>query len=80
MPAVRQRHALVGTDIAEGERATAAVPSEDERGVEQCDLHQLAQADLASEQGAVPEAEQHVGCGDLPLGLVAFRCQRLGGD
>ena len=59
--AVGKGHAAVRTGVMQRKRATLAVASDGQRGLQQHGFLQMVAAHLPAGQGAIPEAIQHQG-------------------
>jgi len=66
--AVVERHAAMGTGVAQGEGMALAVAADYERNFEERGLVKLVANDPIGGQGAIPEAGEHKRIGGLALG------------
>ena len=67
-----ERHAAVGTGVAQGEGTARAVAPDYERNLQQHGLVELVAMHAVGRQGSVPEAGEHERIGRLTLRRVEF--------
>ena len=67
-----ERHAAVGTGVAQREGTARAVASDDERNLKQHGFVELVAMDAVGGQGAIPETGEHERVGRLALRRVEF--------
>jgi hypothetical protein len=67
-----ERHAAVGTGVAQGEGLSLAIASDDEWNLQQHSFVELITMDVIRGQGAIPETRQHKRVRRLALGRVEF--------
>ncbi len=67
-----QRHATVGTGVAQREGVACTVASDNERNLEQHGFVELVAVDAVGGQGPIPEAGEHERVGRLALERVEF--------
>ena len=67
-----QRHAAMGTGVAQGKGMALAIAAYDERNLEQRGLVELVAMDAIGGQGSIPEAGEHERIRRLALRRVEF--------
>ncbi len=67
-----QRHAAVGTGVAQGKGMAGTVASYDKRNLKQGSFVELIAMNAIRGQGAIPEPGEHERIGRLALGRVEF--------
>lgn len=72
-----QRHATMGTGIAQSKSMSLTIAADDERDFEQSRLMELVAVNAVGRQGTIPETCQHQGIGGLSLGKIEFEHEKF---